>query len=86
MMPTGPPESTTRSESRPDISTRTPRWASPSTWSSGISQSRKTISAVGDPRMPSLSIFGETLKPAMSRSITNAVTDGDASSSGVVRM
>jgi hypothetical protein len=57
MIPSGPPESTQRSVSRPFISTRDPPFTSPSTFSGGISQSWKTSSHVFEPRMPSLSSF-----------------------------
>ena len=49
-------------------------------------QPENTISDVGEPRIPSLSIFGETPNPGMSRSTTNAVTDDDPWSAGAVRM
>ncbi|MNS82033.1 hypothetical protein D3C72_1157670 [compost metagenome] len=43
------------------------------TFSSGISQSSNTSSAVSEPRMPILSSFLETLKPFMPRSTMKAV-------------
>ena len=44
------------------------------TFSSGISQSSNTSSAVSEPRMPILSSLGETLKPFMPFSTRKAVT------------
>ena len=73
MIPIGPPQSTSRSVFRPDISTRTPSPGWPSTWSSGIRQSSKSSSHVPEPRIPSLSRCWAALNPGMPRSITKAV-------------
>ena len=71
--PIGPPERTRRSVLRPVISTLTPWFTSPSTFSAGISQSSNTSSQVLEPRMPSLSSFWCREKPLKSRSTINAV-------------
>mmetsp|Transcript_7694 Transcript_7694/g.17540 ORF Transcript_7694/g.17540 Transcript_7694/m.17540 type:complete len:266 (-) Transcript_7694:569-1366(-) len=73
MIPIGPPESTRRSRSRPDMRTYTPPCTSPSTRSAGTKQSSKTSSHVSLPRMPSLSSFCAVRNPSMSLSMRNAV-------------
>src|SRR6478609_5168976 len=82
----GPPDKTSRSVFRPDISTRTPWFTSPSTFSSGISQSSNTSSQVLEPRMPNLSSFCAVLKPFMPRSTMNAVMQREPASLPAVRM
>ena len=49
------------------------------TWLSATKQSLKTSSAVGDPRMPILSIFCPIEKPSKSFSIRKAVMPRDPS-------
>src|SRR6476620_7220293 len=73
MRPSGPPVNTRRSVLSPDISTLTPLFTSPSTFSAGISQSSNTSSQVLDPRMPSLSSFCAVLNPFMPFSTMKAV-------------
>ena len=81
MMPSGPPESTARSKSRPLIRTLTPRPTPvigsspmpPRMLSAGTSQSSNTSSPVWLPRMPSLSSFCATRKPLKPFSTRNAV-------------
>jgi hypothetical protein len=57
----------------------TPRPTSPSTFSSGTSQSWNTSSQVSEPRMPSLSSFCAVEKPFMPFSIEEG---GDAARAG----
>src|SRR3954447_24559060 len=85
MIPIGPPQSTSRSVSRPDISTRVPWPGSPSRCASGMKQSSKTSSDVPEPRIPSLSRCCALRKPSIPRSTTNAVI-GHGSVASSVRM
>src|SRR3954463_1279320 len=85
MTPIGPPQTTSRSVSRPDISTRVPWPGSPSRCASGMKQSSKTSSDVPEPRIPSLSRCCALRKPSIPRSTTNAVI-GHGSVASSVRM
>ena len=84
--PIGPPDSTSRSVFKPDISTLTPWLTSPSTFACGISQFSNTNSQVLEPRMPSLSSFCAVEKPFMPRSIRKAVMQRLPASLPAVRM
>ena len=55
------------------MSTPTPPFTGPITFSSGTSQSLKTSSAVGLPRMPIFGIFWPMEKPGMSFSMRKVV-------------
>ncbi len=72
MNPSGPAASTSRSKSSPLMSTATPPPSGPRTFSTGISQSSNTSSAVSEPRMPIFSSALETRKPGVPFSTKNA--------------
>jgi hypothetical protein len=82
--PRGPALRTSRSRSRPSMSTLTPRLISPRRFSRGTKTSSKISSPVLEPRMPSLSSLRAHEKPLKDFSTKKAVMPLEPSSGSVL--